>query len=56
MKEHLERIEKKLDTLIEKTEHRVTALEINCIWLKRSFYGLLSFFGGLALYVTRSFF
>jgi hypothetical protein len=56
MKEHLERIEKKLDVLIEKTEHRVTALEVNCVWLKRSFYGLLSFLSGLALYVIRPLF
>ena len=51
MKEHLERIEKKLDTLIERSEHRLTALETNVVWLKRSFYGLFSFLSGIALYL-----
>lgn len=56
MKEQLDRIEEKVNALIEKTEHRVTALEVNYVWLRRSFYGLFSFLSGLALYVTRSFF
>jgi hypothetical protein len=55
MSERLERIENKLDELIEKTEHRITAVEVNCIWLRRSLYGLVSIWGGLCLYFFRSF-
>lgn len=54
--QQLDRIEEKLDKLTVSVEHRVSVLEINVLWLKRSFVGLISLGFSVLAYVVQPFF
>ena len=56
MQEQLNRIEGQLNRLIVSVEHRISVLETNVLWLKRSCIGIASFGFSLLVYVIQPFF